>query len=233
MMRQAQAWGLIVASPVAATHSPKAERPDLDIPDAAAAQALMAAAVGGPFEIPMVLAAYTGARRGEVLGLAWREVDLDRGRIRITRSLEWLGGEWRFKEPKTARSRREIAIPSTVVDRLRQHRRSQAERQLAAGPAWQNLGLVCDRGDGGPVLPDSFTQAFKRLAAQVGVPRARLHDLRHAAATTMMEAGVHPAVVSKSLGHASEAFTMAVYGHVRDEWLDSAGDALEAAYGEV
>lgn len=71
----------------------------------------------------------------------------------------------------------------------------------------------------------------KRLANQVGLPKARLHYLRHAAATLMMERGVHPSVVSRSLGHASEAFTMSVYGHVRDEMLDQAADALGNAYG--
>jgi integrase len=74
--------------------------------------------------------------------------------------------------------------------------------------------------------PDSFSKAFKRFARQVGIPNARLHDIRHAAATTMMERGVHPAVVTKTLGHASEAFTMSVYGHVRDEMLDQAATAL-------
>jgi integrase len=220
MMKQAVMWGLIPASPVPATRAPKAERPDLQVPDVAQAQALLTAAVGTEWEMPMFLAAYTGARRGEILAIGWEHVDLDRGRIRIARSLEQVNGVFRLKEPKTARSRREVAIPAFAVERLRRHRVEQMERRLTAGPAWQESELVCDRGDGAPISPDGFSRAFKRLARQVGIPGARLHDLRHAAATTMMEAGVHPAVVSRSLGHASEAFTMQVYGHVSDEWLD-------------
>jgi integrase len=228
---QAVAWGLIPASPVPATSAPKAERPDLDVPDKEGAKALMAAANGTPWEMPVFLAAWTGARRGEVLAIGWDQVDLDRARIRIHRSLERLGGEFRLKEPKTKRSRREVAIPPFVVDRLRRWKVEQAARQLAAGPAWQNYGIVCDRGDGGYIDPDSFSKAFKRLAGQVGHPDTRLHDLRHAAATTMMEQGVHPSVVSRTLGHSSEAFTMQVYGHVRDEMLDQAAEALGDAYG--
>ena len=117
------------------------------------------------------------------------------------------------------------------MERLRRWKVEQTEHRLAAGPAWHDLDLVCERGDGSPIDPDSFSKAFKRLARKVGAPDTRLHDLRHAAATLMMEAGVHPSVVSRSLGHASEAFTMAVYGHVRDEMLDQAADALGSAYG--
>lgn len=168
-----------------------------------------------------------------VLGIGWEHVDLDRGRVKIVRSLERLDGEYRLKEPKTKRSRREVAIPPFAVDRLRRWRIEQNERRLVAGPAWHNRGLVCEHGDGNPIDPDSFSKAFKRLAAKVDAPNARLHDLRHCGATLMMERGVHPSVVSRSLGHASEAFTMAVYGHVRDEMLDQAANAIGDAYGSA
>jgi integrase len=229
--RQAVAWQLIPVNPVAATAAPKAERPDLDVPTAEGARRLMAEAEGTMWEMPLFLAAFTGARRGEVLAIGWDQIDFERGRVKITRSLERLDGEFRFKEPKTARSRREVALPSFAVDRLRRWKVEQAERRLIAGSAWHDFGLVCDRGDGQPIAPDSFSKAFKRLARAVGAPNTRLHDLRHTAATLMMEAGVHPSIVSRSLGHASEAFTMSVYGHVRDEMLDQAADALGEAYG--
>jgi len=182
--------------------------------------------------MPMFLSAFTGARRGEVLAIGWEHVDLEGGRVRITRSLERLDGEFRFKDPKTKRSRRDVALPPFAVDRLRRWKVEQNERRLMAGPAWHDFGLVCERGDGQPIVPNSFTKSFKRLADQVGIPKARLHALRHAAATLMMEHGVHPSIVSRSLGHANEAFTMAVYGHVRDEMLDQAADAFGEAYGE-
>lgn len=230
--RQAVAWELIPSNPVAATRAPKAERPDLDVPTVDRARELMAAAVGTQWEMPIFLASITGGRRGEVLAIGWEHLDMERGRVRIVRSLERLDGEYRFKEPKTKRSRREVALPAFAVDRLRRWKVEQNQRRLVAGPAWHDLGLICDRGDGQPVNPDSFSKAFKAMSQQAGSPNARLHDLRHAAATLMMEAGVHPSVVSRSLGHASEAFTMSVYGHVRDEMLDQAADAIGEAYGE-
>jgi integrase len=230
-LRQAVEWGLISSNPAAATRAPKAERPNLSVPTIEGVQALISAAEGTEWAMPLFLAAYTGARRGEVLAIGWDQVDLERGRVRITRSLERLDGKLHFKDPKTPRSRRDVALPPSAVHELKRHRTDQSTRRLVAGPAWQDLGLVCDRGDGGPLEPDSFSKAFKRLARQVGIPQARLHDLRHAVATTLMERGVHPAVVSRTLGHASEAFTMAVYSHVRDEMLDHAATALGEAYG--
>jgi integrase len=230
MFKQAVAWGVIPHSPVPATDAPKAERPDLDVPDTEGAKALMAASVDTEWEQAVHLAAYTGARRGEVLAIGWDQVDFDRARIRITRSLERIDGAFRFKDPKSARGRREVAIPPFLVERLRRWKVEQAERRFAAGPAWSEHGLICERL-GEPIDPDSFSKAFKRLARGVGAPDTRLHDLRHAAATEMMARGVHPLVVSRTLGHASEAFTMSVYGHVRDEMLDQAANALGEAYG--
>ena len=229
---------LIPRNPAKPTQAPKAERPDLEVPTTAHVPALVAAAAGSVYEPALWLSLFTGARRGEVLAVSWDRIDLNGRRIAIDRSLERIDGQFRIKEPKTKRSRRDVAIPPVLVERLRRWKAEQRKRRLAAGPGWAGpdnpeRDLVCDDGLGGPLVPDSYSKAFKRFAASAGIPDARLHDLRHAAATLMMEAGVHPSVVSRSLGHASEAFTMSVYGHVRDEMLDQAADALGNAYREL
>ncbi len=244
-MSQAVVWELITSNPVAGTKTPKADRPTLAVPKAAQVPDLLAAVRGTPWEVPVALAAATGARRGEVLALWWENVDLerDRGRDRVTivASVERFGGVTRFKDTKTDRSRREVALPTWMVDLLRRHRVDRAQRRLTVGPAWHGTdgcacagnhgSLVCDDGIGGPVNPDTFSRALKRAAARVGFDASRLHDLRHAAVTTQLERGVHISVVSQSMGHSSEAFTMAVYGHVSDERIDPTADALES-YGE-
>lgn len=229
---------LIPRNPTTPTRAPKAERPDLEVPTAAHIPALMAAAAGTPYETAVWLSLFTGARRGEVLAVSWDRVDFEGRRVTIDRSLERIDGQFRVKEPKTKRSRREVAIPPVAVERLRRWKAEQRKRRLAAGPVWAGADnperdLVCEDGLGGPLVPDSYSKSFKRFAAEAGIPDARLHDLRHAAATLMMEAGVHPSIISRSLGHASEAFTMSVYGHVRDEMLDQAADALGEAYRHI
>jgi integrase len=140
-------------------------------------------------------------------------------------------GELRTFEPKTDRSRRTVALPAFAVATLRQHRRAQAERRLLAGEAWQDGGLVFDRGDGGPVDPAELSIALKRAARKTGLPRTRLHDLRHAFATTLLAAGIHPKVASEALGHASVGFTMDVYSHVLPTMQEEAARAIQAALG--
>jgi integrase len=232
--RQAVAWGLIPANPVTATRPPRASRPALEVPNAAGLRRLIDAAVGSPWEVPILLAATTGARRGEILALRWSDLDLETGRLRVVRTLQHgeNTGELVFLDPKTDRARRQLSLPPLAVERLRRHRVEQAERRLLIGSGWPDGDLVCDRGDGQPFRPDAFTRAFKRYAAQAGLPpETRLHDARHAVATTMLATGVHPAIASAVLGHSSPGFTMSTYQHVVDGMTDQAatalGDALE------
>lgn len=97
--------------------------------------------------------------------------------------------------------------------------------------AWQDLDLVCDRGDGGPLHPDSFSHASKRLMATAGFhPATRLHDLRHGFATALLEQGIDTAVVSASLGHSTTAFTSDVYQHVTVGLSQAAAAAIQAAF---
>jgi integrase len=178
------------------------------------------------------LAPRTIARCRAVLGLRWADVNLDLGRIRIVRSLQRTKEGLTALDPKTDRARREISLPSFVTERLRRHRVEQAERRLRAGDTWDDTDLVCDRGDGGPLDPDSFSNAFRRLARSAGLPaEVRLHDVRHGVATALLEQGVHPAIASAVLGHSSPAFTMATYQHVTDGMTDKAAAALDVAFG--
>jgi len=233
-LRQAVAWGLIPYNPVPAVRPPKPERPELQVPTAEQMLRLVEAAAGTPWGAPLLLAAMTGARRGEILALRWGDIDLDTGQMRITRSVQRVDGGLVFMEPKTSRSRRQITLPSAALEPLRQHRREQRERRLLVGPHWQDLDLVSDRGDGGPLHPDSWTKAFKRLAQKAGLPPGtRLHDVRHGFATVLLGRGVHPAIASAALGHASPAFTMTVYQHVLDGMTAQVAAAIDDAFGEV
>jgi integrase len=231
-MRQAVAWGLATSNPTQAVRPPRSERPRLAVPTSEELMRLLAEAKGSQWAAPILLAVATGARRSEVLAIRWSDIDLDRRRLRITRGLQRVDGQLVWTDPKTNRARREVGLPAFAVDGLHQWRRTQAARRLALGPAWQDLDLVADRGDGAPVPPDSFSQAFRRLARQAGLPpKSRLHDVRHAVATAMLERGVHPAIASASLGHSSPAFTMSTYQHVIDGMADQAAAALDAALG--
>jgi len=234
-LRQAVAWGLIAVNPVTAVRPPKPERPRLVVPDDGQLQALIVAAKGTLWEIPVLLSVSTGMRRSEVLAVRWVDVDLGTGRLRVTRTLQRLPSQdgqrpLGYLDPKTDRSRRQIVLPAFAIEALRGHKQEQAERRVAHGPGWQNLGLICERGDGGVLDPDAYGKAFKRIAAHAGLPeKVRLHDVRHGVATTMLGRGVHPAIASAVLGHASPGFTMAVYQHVLDGMTSQAAAAIQEA----
>ncbi len=160
-----------------------------------------------------VLAATTGLRRGEVLGLRWSDVDLDSGRLAVRQTLVSVAYETKFSTPKTKRGRRSVSLDATTVMALRSHRKRQLEERMEWGPAYQDSGLVVTRENGVLVHPDRFTQMFDKHVKNSGLPRIRLHDLRHTHATLALAAGVHPKVLSERLGHATVAFTLDVYSH--------------------
>jgi len=213
---------------------PRIGRARLTIPTGDQLRSLIAAARGTIWEAPIILAATTGRRRSEVLGLRLSDVDLRDARVRVTRTLQRSPDRTlQFFDPKTTRARREIVLPAFVPPILLEHGKAQAEGKLLAGAEWQDLDLVCERGDGRPRDPDSFGHAFKRLAAEAGIsPQTRLHDIRHGVATVLLEQQVHPAIASAVLGHASESFTMATYQHVTPRMTEAAARALEAVLAE-
>jgi integrase len=227
---QALRWQLIAVNPCPAVRPPRPDRAPLRVPTPEQTRAILAAAAS-VYEIPVLLAATTGMRRGEILGLQWSSVDLENGRIRVAQTLQKVTGEVRFVAPKTDKSRRSVSLPASTVERLRRHRVEQAERRLLMGAAWRDLDLVVDDGRGDHLDPDSLTHAFAKIAKAVGLPRVRLHDLRHAFATTLLVAGVHPKVVSEALGHSSVAFTMDVYSHILPTMGEQVASAIETALG--
>jgi len=236
MMTSALEAELIDAHPVSGVRGPKVDRPDLAVPTAEDLGRLMTAANPTTWAVPVVVSCTTGMRRGEVLGLRWKDIDLEKGRLRVAKALQAVRDtngttSLQLVDPKTDRSRRTIALPKIAVERLRLAKREQAARRLQLGIAWHDLNLVCDSGDGSPFHPDSFGKATKRLMAKAGLdPKTRLHDCRHGVATVMFEQGVHPALASAVLGHSSVAFTMDTYQHVGDQMTDQAAAALDDAF---
>jgi integrase len=159
------------------------------------------------------LAAMTGMRRGEVLGLRWQDVDLDVGRLAVRHTIVSVGYAIKDSTPKTHQART-IDVDAGTVDQLRFHHERQEKEPAAWGPGYQKSDLVFRREDGSRVHPDLFSQAFESEVRRSGLPRIRLHDLRHTHATIALRAGVPVKVISERLGHEHPAFTMKQYAHV-------------------
>jgi integrase len=177
------------------------------------------------------LAATTGLRLGELLGLAW--ADVADGRLTVRRSLARAHGNgWELAQPKSARSRRTIPLPTRARQALEAQRTRQRFAEKAAGTAWQNRdGLVFTDAVGRPLRPEVVSRDFGKARDLAGVPRIRFHDLRHSAATTLLAAGVPLAVISEWLGHSGIAITASAYAAVVPELLTDAADAMDRALG--
>lgn len=161
-----------------------------------------------------IVAATTGVRRGEVLGQRWEDVDLTAARLAARQTLVMVDGRPRLSLPKTPRSRRTIDLDGRTVNALRRWRERQEDDRGRWDDAWCASGLVLTREDGSWVGPDGWSAGFDRHVLAAGLPRIRLHDLRHTHATLLLASGTPPKVVSERLGHTTIAFTLDTYAHV-------------------
>jgi integrase len=199
---------------------PTSAKPEREVLDASQARAFLASIAGDRLYALWLTAISTGARRGELTGLGWPNVDLEAGTIRISRTLTYMPGDaYEFGPPKTKRSRRTIRLIPAVVDELRAHQQRQRLERLAAGAAWRSdewkaTQLVFTTKTGGPIAGSTLSHALHRHLAAAKLPRQRVHDLRHAAGSILMEAGLDRAYVMELLGHTDIA-TSDRYTHMR------------------
>jgi integrase len=150
----------------------------------------------------------------ELAGLRWADVDLEAGRLSVRQPRVVVANLPQASEPKTARGRRSLAVDPVTVSALRRHRARQLEHKLAVGARYQESGLVVTWLDGSPIHPVRFSRWFEQHARRAGLPKIRLHDLRHSSASAALAAGVPAKVISERLGHATIAVTMDIYSHV-------------------
>ncbi len=206
---------LIYRNPCQAVTPPRANKRELHPPDVEAINRLLEVARPTEYFEALHLAFFTGARRGELLGLRWRDVDLDMASISINRSLyRARGGESVFTEPKTVKGCRLVSLTPSSVLVLRSLRERQEADGLLQGYRVSGDSPVFRYRDGSPILPSGLSHAFKRLCVTAGLPGYRLHDTRHAHATLMLRQGVHPKIVQERLGHATISVTLDTYSHV-------------------
>lgn len=229
-LKQAVRWRLIAVSPADAVQPPRPSDREMTVLDEKQTAALLAGAETTSLYVPIMLAVTTGMRRGEILAVRWKDVDLDAGTLAVSQSLEQTKeGGLRFKQPKTKRGRRVVALPSLAVQALRSHKAQQAKLRLQLGAAYQDHDLVCAQPDGKPFAPGAVTAGFKRLIAKLKLPPVRLHDLRHTHASQLLRQGVHPKVVSERLGHATIGITLDTYSHVMPGMQEDAARRIDDA----
>ncbi|MEU2655865.1 tyrosine-type recombinase/integrase [Streptomyces sp. NPDC007325] len=174
----------------------------------------LAAARKDPLYAAFVLAIALGFRRGEVVGLRWENVDLDKREIRVRTQRQRVAGEVYEDDPKGRRRKQTLPLPAICVAPLRWQRLKQAATRERAREKWTETGYVFTTRTGQPIEPRNLYRSFTRVAKNAGLRVVRLHDARHGTATLLTAAGVPPRVVMEILGHSQIAVTMNIYTHV-------------------
>ena len=187
---------------------------------------------GHRLEAAWHLSAMTGMRRGEVIGLRWKDIDLEAARISIRQALVSVGYQIIISSPKNHQAR-VIDLDATTVEQLRQHQKRHNDDRAEWGSEYQDQDLVFCKENGTPIHPHTFSQTFQRLIAKSDLRRIRLHDLRHTHATIALKAGVQVKVISERLGHETPAFTLKQYVHVIPGMQSEAAAAIAALVNEA
>lgn len=227
-LRQAVAWQRLAVNPTDAAEPPSARSaraPEMQVWDASELARFLEATADHRHGVAWQFLATTGCRRGEALGLRWRDLDLDAGRAAIRQTVLAIRHEIHVRPlPKTGKPRT-VNVPPLTVAGLRQHRRRQAEARLAVGAGYAAAEDLVFAGPAGePLHPKNFSSSFDWAVKRLGVRRTRLHDLRHGWATLALGAGVDVRIVSEQLGHSSTNTTWTTYQHVTPRMT---GDAVE------
>jgi integrase len=230
-LHHAVKWELLLRNPAEAVQAPKRERVKIETLTRPEIDAMPRATKDTYLYMPTFLSSGTTMRLGEVLGLPWTDVNLKgEAYLSVTQTLkETKDGRLHFGPPKSKSSRRRIDLSPEVVVELKAHKKSQAAEKLAAGPAYQDHGLVCCLQDGRPIPPFNAGSYWRDVAKRVLGRDAHFHMLRHTAATMMLEQGEPIKRVSEMLGHASIALTGDTYGHVTPAGRKHAANTLGRA----
>ncbi len=220
--------GYVQHNPVTVVKRPKARSAEMQAWSADEVRTFLATIATDRLRAAWVLFLARGPRRGEVAGMRWRDVDLEAGRWRVVHTRISVGGTVVESTPKTAAGRRTIPLDSQLVAMLRSLKAAQAAERLSAGPAWTDSGYVVVNELGQPYHPEALSDRWEALVKAADVPRIRLHDARHTAATLMLSNGTPTKVASELLGHASPMITQSLYQHVMPGMTESAAEALSA-----
>jgi integrase len=190
---------------------PKSKRKKIEVLDEGELATLLGRLKGHWLYMPTLLAAYTGMRRGEVLGLRWRDIDFDKATLQVAQTVELIGGKVCLSLPKTDRSCRTISLPAGLLPELTRHRKEQAALRLKLGLG--KADLVFTSPEGKMLHPVVFCDAFARKTRAAGL-KTKFHALRHMHITYLLKSGVPVHVVSARAGHTRASITLDAYSHL-------------------
>jgi integrase len=238
-LQNALKWHKISVNPADSVDIPKVQQvTDMQIWNESEVVKFLDTARATPYHCLFYLALFTGARRGELLALRWQDCDLVNGQMSINRTVQHVKGKYEFRPPKTAKSRRTIAIPQSSVLLLRQLRESTEHTRARMEQTVADSDLIFTvTYDGFPLRPNTVSRAWEHTAVKADVKVIRFHDARHTHASLLLKQGTPLKVISERLGHSSIAITADIYSHLIPGMQESAAqrfdDIISTKYNEM
>ncbi len=229
--------GIIQSNPCDAAELPRVEHHEIIPLTDEEIPRFLTAIDGSTMRNAYALCLFAGLREGECLGLSWKQVDFQRGRLTISQQLQKAkgkGGVYYIAPTTKSGKPRTIEPPPIAFEYLWAERRKQAENRLKAGPVWNNPDdLVFTNEQGRHYVILTFYKNFKKIAASIGRPDARPHDLRHTAATVAIASGADIKSVQDLLGHATASFTLNVYAHTSEQMMKDTAARMQSYYDNL
>jgi integrase len=207
---------------------PKVPKKEADVWSPQEAAEFIAGTTDDPLWPAWLLLLTTGMRRGEIVGLRWRDLDLDDGRAIVRKNTVAAGYDVHTKDPKTTSGRRTVALDAVTVEALRQHRDRMEQTLTALGGDVEPTTKVFLSEVGEELHPQSFTYRFQKAAQRAGLRPISIKDARHTSATIALAAKTHPKIVSERLGHADIRITLDTYSHAMEDLQREAAEGISA-----
>ena len=221
-------YGLVAYNPAHGATLPRYTHGEMQVLDEAQVSLFLIAAQNSPYRALYHLAVTTGMRQGELFGLKWSDLQWTKGILHLQRQFQKVPGQaWSFVEPKTKSGKRTMKLGEGTLQVLREHKEQQALRKEKTGDRWQDNDLVFPSSVGTPGDPSNLRIDFNRTLARAGLSKIRFHDLRHTAASLLLNHNVPVIVVSKMLGHSKPSITLDIYGHLYNEMQDEAAEVMD------
>jgi integrase len=229
-LNRAIKWGLLYRNVAALADPPRTSRQEIKPLTPEEIDVFLAGIEADSYGPLFTVALTTGLRKGELLGHRWSDVDFEQRQLRVRLALQRQAGALHLVEPKTARSKRVIALTQLAFDAFKREKARQAHQQLFAGSRWHETGLVFTSSIGTPLEPRYVLRRFQELLLRLGIEKRRFHDLRHSCATLLLMQGVAARVVMEILGHSQYKLTMDTYSHVIPALEKDAANRLDVFF---
>jgi integrase len=227
-LNKAVQYGLVVKNPAHGAALPKYKHAEMQVLDESQVSRFLVAAQGSRYEALYYLAITTGMRQGELFGLQWSDLHWNNGMLYVQRQSQRVAGKgWWFEEPKTRAGRRPVMIGEVILQKLREHLERQPLQKAVTGSRWQENNLIFPSTIDTPGDPSNLRVDFRKVLEKAGLPMIRFHDMRHTAASIMLNNNIPVITVSKRLGHAKPSTTLDIYGCLYPESQEEAARIMD------